>query len=466
MDSEIKRNRCPVFKRYWNNLLRPSIVKKILFGYVALSLLIIIISIYTLSSLEKLNRINDRIIKVDVQVIDITNRMFDNLFSQERYARRYFVLKSPEMLALFRERSREFDGMVEEIYGMSDEYAELAGDLASLYAEYRIFILKNHSSLNETDFDAYIKQGQDRLVLEIQNISSRAKTFQHTRMLMSEQIGSRAFRVAGILCGFGIFFSVVTALMITRNISRSINQLKQAAKKISKGMFEDIPDVKNRDELGELSLALTEMAGRLKLLDTMRLDASPLTHLPGGVALENEIASRINSGLPMVYCFADLDNFKAYNDRYSYAKGNEVIKATARIMEGVVLEIGMQDDFIGHIGGDDFVLITSSDRYDEICDGIINRFKKTITAFYEPEDIKRGFIIGKNRRDMDMKFPLMTISIAVITNRYIELRDPIQVGEIAAELKQYAKSIPGNVWISERRRGDGESTNVSNVLKN
>jgi len=118
----------------------------------------------------------------------------------------------------------------------------------------------------------------------------------------------------------------------------------------------------------------------------------------------------------LVFCMLDLDNFKSYNDRYGYAKGNEVIKATAVIIETAVAEHGGKDDFAGHIGGDDFAVITTAEKYEQICNTIITGFDENIVFFYNTIDRTRGSIVSKNRRGEEMLFPLMTISIGVVTN--------------------------------------------------
>jgi diguanylate cyclase (GGDEF)-like protein len=184
----------------------------------------------------------------------------------------------------------------------------------------------------------------------------------------------------------------------------------------------------------------------------MYLDASPLTRLPGGIAIENVLKKRIDSGTPIAFCVLDIDNFKAFNDRYGYANGSEVIKATARIVEGTVKEQGSGDDFIGHVGGDDFVVITTPDYMRNISTEIIKLFDHTIPGFYEAADRERGYIEGKTRQGVDMHFPIMTISIAIVTNERRKLTSALEASEIAAELKDYAKTIPKSVYVVDKRR--------------
>jgi diguanylate cyclase (GGDEF)-like protein len=194
------------------------------------------------------------------------------------------------------------------------------------------------------------------------------------------------------------------------------------------------------------------MAKRLKRLEEMYLDTSPLTRLPGGIAIENVLRKRIKAGALFAFCLIDLDNFKAYNDHYGYARGNKVLKKTARIIEKAAKKYGTEDTFIGHIGGDDFVLITSIDHYDKICDFIVDEFDKTVHKFYDSKDFSLGSIIHKSRTGKELKFPIMTISIGVVTNKMSKFKHFVQVGELAAEVKNYAKSKLGSVYFVDRRK--------------
>jgi len=185
----------------------------------------------------------------------------------------------------------------------------------------------------------------------------------------------------------------------------------------------------------------------------MYLDASPLTRLPGGIAIENVLKKRLESSQPIAFCVLDLDNFKAFNDRYGYANGSEVIKETAHIIEDAVKAKGTPDDFIGHVGGDDFVVITTPDFMRHIATEVISRFDRRIPDFYDPEERAQGYILGKTRQGIEMQFPIMTISIAIVSNEHRKLTNPLEASEIAAELKDYAKTIPKSVFVVDKRRG-------------
>ena len=198
-----------------------------------------------------------------------------------------------------------------------------------------------------------------------------------------------------------------------------------------------------------------ELEARVRLLLQRREEehsTSPTTRLPGNIAIEREINARIKEKTPFSVCYIDLDNFKAYNDNYGFLKGDAVIKQTAKIITDVVREYGNDSDFVGHIGGDDFIIITTNDKDDIICSGIIDAFSRIIPLYYNREDRNRGLIELENRRGQIEKFPIMTMSIAVVTsNEQRRLEHMAQISDIAAELKKAAKKMEGSVVIRDRR---------------
>jgi len=195
---------------------------------------------------------------------------------------------------------------------------------------------------------------------------------------------------------------------------------------------------------------LSRVKNTLKRIDRNR-GANPLTGLPGNLEIQAEIDSRIERNLYFAIIYADLDNFKAYNDVYGFAKGDMAIKITADILIDEIREYGNVDDFIGHIGGDDFIFITKPNKAEEICKGIINLFDKRIQEIYRQEDIAMGYILNKNRLGTSIEYPIMSISLAIITNERRIYQNHLQVGETAAELKKKAKSLPGSVFVTDMR---------------
>lgn len=194
-----------------------------------------------------------------------------------------------------------------------------------------------------------------------------------------------------------------------------------------------------------------------------QLWANPLTGLPGNPSIEEEIKRRIATGEGFAVLYLDTDNFKSYNDKYGYAKGDRVIQLVSNILKDAIKRNGGEDDFIGHIGGDDFIIITTIQRADGIAMDIISRFDKAIPLEYEEEDRRIGYIKTRDRRGRERRYPLMTISIACVTNEKRKITHYGEVSELGVELKRYAKSKKGSVYVRDRRgniKGGGRSSVV------
>ena len=182
------------------------------------------------------------------------------------------------------------------------------------------------------------------------------------------------------------------------------------------------------------------------------LDAAPLTRLPGNVSIFNEIDRRIKNEERFAVAYVDLDKFKVFNDKYGFAWGDRIIQQTARVIVEAVEEKGTSEDFIGHIGGDDFVIVGSLKVIDQICKQIIQQFNQVTKELYNPEDQKKGYIVGKDRQGKTVKVELISVSIGVVTNEQRKFTHVAQVAEIGAELKEYAKSKKGSAYVKDKRR--------------
>ncbi|MDQ2866364.1 MAG: response regulator [Candidatus Eremiobacteraeota bacterium] len=179
---------------------------------------------------------------------------------------------------------------------------------------------------------------------------------------------------------------------------------------------------------------------------------SPLTRLPGNLAIEMELRRRLDAFEPFSVVYLDLDNFKAFNDVYGFTHGDEAIQLLSRLTVDTVRRRGTPIDFVGHIGGDDFIVVTQPDRSEEIAKEIIAAFDREIRGLYSAKDLRAGYVETRDRRGTLNRFPIMTLSIAIVNNDNRQLTNYAQVGEAAAELKRYAKSISGSVFIKDKRR--------------
>jgi len=180
--------------------------------------------------------------------------------------------------------------------------------------------------------------------------------------------------------------------------------------------------------------------------------SSPLTGLPGGRLVENLLRDKIENKLNFSFGHIDIDNFKCFNDVYGYIKGDRALMQTAYILYTVVRRFGNPDDFIGHIGGDDFVFISTPDRYDQICQYFIIMFDNIIPFHYSKKDREQGFIIARDRARKLKKIPVMSVTIAMINRRKsTEFNNIIEINEGVAEVKKYLKTIPGSKFMADRR---------------
>ena len=195
--------------------------------------------------------------------------------------------------------------------------------------------------------------------------------------------------------------------------------------------------------------ARIEMHLRRYLRDS---DMSPITELPGNKSIEQALLDRIETGRKFALLYVDLDDFKAFNDYYGFTAGSEVIRMTGDILAEALRNNPGSDDFLGHVGGDDFIVLTPPGNAEAVSKEIIRVFDERIRGHYSPEDLEKGYIVSNDRRGYVMKFPVMTISISIVHNEYRQLSDPAQIGKVAAELKKYAKDLEGSVYVFDRRK--------------
>jgi PleD family two-component response regulator len=177
------------------------------------------------------------------------------------------------------------------------------------------------------------------------------------------------------------------------------------------------------------------------------LHASPMTRLPGNRAIEREVDRRLQAQIPFALSYLDLDNLKAFNDTYGYAKADGVVLQTARILSDVLAAHGGEEAFLGHVGGDDFVILTVPDRADRVCKEAIAAFDRVIPLYYDREDRERGYIEAKDRFGTRRRFPILSLSIATVMVTAGRFRQHAEVARVAAELKQRAKRVPGSVHL-------------------
>jgi len=184
---------------------------------------------------------------------------------------------------------------------------------------------------------------------------------------------------------------------------------------------------------------------------TYDLDANPLTRLPGNYTIMATIQKTIWQKEKAALCYLDLDNFKAFNDRYGFARGDDAIRMTARVITNVSQRLSPSESFVGHVGGDDFFFIVPSHVTKECCEQIIQNFDMVIPTLFDDKDRIRGYIESKDRQGNPRRFPLVSLSISVIDLKNTAINHPGEASAIAGELKKEVKKIKGSNYMVNRR---------------
>jgi diguanylate cyclase (GGDEF)-like protein len=195
---------------------------------------------------------------------------------------------------------------------------------------------------------------------------------------------------------------------------------------------------------------LARIRGVLRRAREMRAQ-SPLTGLPGNVRIEEEIELRVERGVEFAILYADLDHFKAYNDHYGFMRGDQVIQFTARLIEDVSRQVAEGESFVGHVGGDDFVIITIPALAEQLASSIVERFDGEASELYDEEDRTRGYLQVANRRGESQQFPLLAISVGIASTARRSYGHYAEAVAIATEMKSFTKATPGSSWAMDRR---------------
>jgi GGDEF domain-containing protein/CHASE3 domain sensor protein len=432
---------------------------KILLGYIVMISLTIVVAAYAIWSLVEINKVTSEIIYTDGAAAEKMSKINDALLAQDLFEKRFLTLRHTDAENSFWERSREFKSLLADISASEAALRSVVAAIGSAHESYNTLFMKEASLLragNANEAEAMssgtLAAGFNKVVVGLTDLDSQIKTRKNVHIGESNSLGVKALMITIVLSSFSLVFGILFASLITNYLTTTIDSLKAATNSIRSGNYDNLPEIKGADELTDLAISFKEMSARLKELEEMNLDANPLTKLPGNLAIEKELLTRLNETQKFSFCLADLDNFKAFNDRYGYARGSDVIKWMGETLLRIKKEVGSTDDFIGHIGGDDFVIICSPERVNQFCTRIIQEFDSGITAFYDPEDVKKGFITSLDRNDNPAVFGIMTISVAVVNTDRTLIREAKEVATKVTELKQYAKTFAKSLYIMDRRR--------------
>jgi len=195
---------------------------------------------------------------------------------------------------------------------------------------------------------------------------------------------------------------------------------------------------------------LARVKGTLRRAREMRA-LSPLTGLPGNIRVQEEIRRRVTEEQPFALLYADLDHFKAYNDNYGFVRGDRAIQSLARLVTETVHEVSGPTGFVGHVGGDDFVVLVDPEHADMLAQELCERFDEQCRALYDAEDAERGSIEVRDRQGNLKSFPLLSLSVGVATTDNRRFGHYGEAVAVATEMKQFAKSQAGSSFAVDRR---------------
>lgn len=244
----------------------------------------------------------------------------------------------------------------------------------------------------------------------------------------------------------------------TKNLVKKIIALKETLEKnnlrindlvTSSGFLQDDLLKRKVKDLGAFNLKAQMESYYAEAKQDMRLN--PVSGLPDHFFIQQEIERRLEEGSKISVIYTDLHDFRAFNHRYGYARGDKLLKFMAMLLFEKVRDLGNPDDFVGHLGADDFIILSTPDKYPALCTELIKSFDGLIGQQYDKEDREAGMLTLKNRKGEEIHHPMMTLILSVITNERRSLSHFAQISDIASELKRYASAFKKSEFVVDRR---------------
>ena len=440
------------------NLPTFTVTRKVAIGYLLAVGFSLVAIVYALSHLHDQVTRSEQLVSVDFKALNLSQSLRQNLLAQESLARQVLILRDEALLDLLDRRQEEFATLYNEfrslpLHTLSGSISSLAKGLQRRSDQCRELLAEKDWESAEFCFREEVWPRRNTLISDLDTFTREQQKLLDRSLMDFTNGSARAYRGTLALAFAGILLSAPVAITVILSMHRSIRALTRATKEISEGSF-DRPIVLNRrDEFGILAREFNEMGRKLRELEQLRLDANPLTHLPGNLALEREMSLRIQSGKHFAHLYIDLDNFKAYNDRYGYRAGSEVISRMAEVIQTSVSATTTAETLIGHIGGDDFVILaTSLEEAEKMAETLARAFDEMVPGLYNEADRAAGHFTAEDRFGVKRVFPLLTISIAIVWSGHLDSPDPQTISRECVRMKEHLKSQPGsNIMINRRR---------------
>jgi GGDEF domain-containing protein/CHASE3 domain sensor protein len=437
-------------------LTRLSVSQKIAVGYLLVVVFCLAALIYALLALNSLTRRSEQVIGHEFKALVLARDLSRTLLDQERLERQILVLRDPAMLPLLDKRQEESATIWKQFSQIPilDDYAYVEKTVTRFdkaNSENRFLLMDQKWDQAEKQSMENVAPERDRLLRMLQLFRLRQEGLMNETLQDFSLESNQAYRLTLALTFSGVGLAALVATGIILTIRRSIARLTRATKAVAEGSFDHSIGLEGRDEFGRLARDFAEMAKKLQELQTLHLDANPLTRLPGNLAIARELESRITSGRPFAHIYIDLDYFKAYNDRYGYRAGSDVISKVGVLVQEVAARCGNQEDLVGHIGGDDYVILSTPDRAETVSTELIREFDAIVPGLYSEQDREAGFFKGEDRYGVERLFPLLSMSIAVVCSNNLRNPSAEVIGLECAKMKEHLKKLPGSNFLIDRR---------------
>ena len=433
-----------------------TVTKKVVVGYLVVVLFFLLAVGFALYRLKQQTGQTEQLVNVDFHVFELVRDLQQNLLAQENIEKQLLIIRDPALKELRANRNEELMRLYHQLVG--GPLTELTVKVSADIRAYRQSVSTLSEALARNDWPRAENISIEQMVpIRVGLLEILAALRQEQQQQINADLSNlleqatESYQLTLFFALLGIALSAPVALTVVLSIHRSVNTLKRATLEISDGSFEHQPKLYGNDEFAQLARDFSMMGRKLRELEQLRLDANPLTRLPGNLAIDRELDMRIERNTPFAHLYIDLDNFKVYSDRYGYNAGSDVLAQVGQMITRAVHEYGTEQDLIGHIGGDDYVVITTLETAEQVAKKIIADFTELAPSFYSATDREAGVVTGKDRYGVERVFSLMTISVAVISSDQYEYPSRLVISQACARLKEFLKGQDGSNYMIDRR---------------
>ena len=441
----------------YSDHIRITLTGKITATYLLLVFFGLIASSYALSSLHNQTTISRALVNVDIRAAALARDMQAELRTQERLTGQLTIRPNSEALDLLKEKiSGSIPNQSSFLAIIPAEQQQQFSILLSQYSESGEEFLQIVQDEKKSASRFFKETLRPRLHVTLDALKEFRDTQQKKIDLSLDQLSNdsdSAYQVTMTLLLLGLVLSTPVGISVIQQMHRSLRRLTNATQQIAEGNYNLDIDTTDHDEFGQLTREFIIMGRKLREYEILNLDASPLTHLPGNLVIQRRVEEMLHKGDPFAHAFVDLDHFKAFNDRYGYQNGSDIISMVAKIINKIVKEHGNPDDFVGHIGGDDYIFLTSPEKVELLAQKFIEEFDRTIPEFYSEKDREVGSFIGEDRFGVKRQFQIMTVSIAIVCSEMSNYASATAISHECAKMKDHLKRLPGSNYLIDRRKG-------------